>query len=63
MLDTINEKASYPLEVADHILHYAATKSADYSTSHIGRRLELYTKGSRELTIIMFEGLDGIFRI
>ena len=59
ILDTIKEQAGHLPEVADHILHYAAKKSTDYSTSHIRGRLGLDTKGARKLTIIVFEELDG----
>jgi hypothetical protein len=59
ILDTIKEKASHLPEVTDHILHYSAKKSTDYSTSHIRGRLGLDTEGARKLTIIVFEELDG----
>jgi len=59
ILDTRKRRASHLPEVADHILHYAAKKSTDYSTSHIRGRQELDTKGARKLTVIVFEELDG----
>jgi hypothetical protein len=59
MLDTIRVKASHLPDVADHILDYTATRSTDYSTSHIRERLGLNTKGARKLTIVVFEKLEG----
>jgi serine/threonine protein kinase len=59
MLDTIRVTASHLPDVTDHILDYTATRSTDYSTSHIRERLGLNTKGARKLTIVVFEELDG----
>jgi hypothetical protein len=59
ILDTIQRDAGERPDVTDHILHYTATKSTTYSTSHIRERLKLNTEGARKLTIIVFEELEG----
>ena len=59
ILDTIQRDAGEHPDVTDHVLHYTATKSTTYSTSHIRERLKLNTEGARKLTIIVFEELEG----
>jgi hypothetical protein len=59
MLDTVQKTAGHLPDVADHVLHYTAMKSSDYSTSDIRERLKLNTKGARKLTIVVFEMLEG----
>jgi len=59
ILDTIQKRAADLPDVTDHILHYTATKSTNYSTSHIRKRLGINTEGARKLTIIVFEELEG----
>ena len=59
ILDTIQTDAGDLPEVADHILHYTAMKTTDYSTSHIRERLKLNTEGARKSTIVVFEKLEG----
>ena len=59
ILDTIQKASVEHPDVTDHILHYSATKSTAYTTSHIRERLKLNTKGARKLMIIVFEELDG----
>jgi Fungal protein kinase len=59
VLDTVQKNAGHLPDVADHVLHYIATKSSGYSTSDIRKRLKLNTKGARKLTIVVFEKLEG----
>ncbi len=59
ILDTIRSAAGEHPDVTNHVLHYTATKSTTYSTSHIRKQLNLNTEGARKLTIIVFEELEG----
>jgi hypothetical protein len=59
MLDEVQKRAGHLPDVAGHVLPYIATKSTNYSTSHIRKQLKLNTEGARKLTIVVFEELDG----
>ena len=47
ILDAIKKDAGHCPNIIDHVLHYTATKSTTYSTSHIRGRPKLNTEGTR----------------